>query len=249
MVQLILSEGSGAPFGIGRINPLIHPSISAHETTKSFLSWSFYELLANPDLSPAVLAEVDDFRATHHGKLAAPNDYNLRPHTLAHLMEIARLHVPAAAIFRWSRAPGVVPPDPETGIGGFSYPADALILCSPGSANTNPQVHANATEYRPSRFFDGTSEKEPVLEQGRRVWRNSQEMEAQFGLVPFGAGVGQCVGRHYNLLENFAILDTLMSHFSFELLDPGAVESQELLVYMPAPGSMMARMRPRARAS
>jgi ferredoxin-NADP reductase/CRP-like cAMP-binding protein/cytochrome P450 len=249
LVQLILSEGHGCPFGVSRLNPLIHPSISAHETTKSFLSWSFYEFLANPDLSPAVLAEIDDFRATNGGKLAAPSDYNLRPHTLAHLMEIARLHVPAAAIFRWSRAPGVVPPDPETGIGGFSYPANALILCSPASANTNPRVHANAREFRPGRFFDGVSEKEPVLEQGRRVWRNAQEMEAQFGLVPFGAGVGQCVGRHYNLLENFAILDTLMSQFTFELVGTGEVESQELLVYMPAPGSMMARMRPRARAS
>ncbi|HVS66883.1 MAG TPA: cytochrome P450 [Thermoanaerobaculia bacterium] len=248
LVQLLLAENDGAPFGLGRLNALVHPSISAHETTKSFLSWSFYELLANPDLAPAVLEEIADYRATHGCRLAAPSDYNLRPHTLAHLMETARLHVPAAAIFRWSSAAGVVPPDPDTGIGGFSYPANALILCSPGGANTNPQVHDAATEFRPARFFDGVSEKQPVREQGRRVWKNAQEMELQFSLVPFGAGVGQCVGRHYNLLENFAILDTLMSHFTFELVDPGEVESQELLVWMPAPGSMMARMRPRGGA-
>ena len=248
LVELILSGGSATPHGISRMNPMIHPSIGAHETTKSFLSWSFYEFLANPDLSPAVLEEIDDFRATRGGKLAAPNDYNLRPRTLAHLLETSRLHAPATAIFRWSSAPGVVPPDPETGIGGFSYPKDTMIILNLASANANPNVHAHAMEFRPGRFFDGTSEQEPVLEQGRRVWKNAQEMESQFSLLSFGAGLAQCIGRHYNMLENFAILDTLMSDFTFELVDPGGIEFQEVMVRMPLPGSMMARMRPRAGA-
>jgi cytochrome P450 len=228
---------------------LIHPNIGAHENTKAILAWSFYELLMNPDKAKAVRDEITDYRATYGGKLAGPSDYNLRPHTLAHQMEVLRLHVPTSTIFRWARAPGVVPPDPETGIGGFSYPANALIMCSLLAANTHPRVHEAATEYRPARFFTGVSPEQSVREQGQLVWKNAQEMESQFGLLPFGAGVAQCIGRHYNLLENFAILDTLISHFDIELVERGPALSQESLIWMPAPESMMARVRPRGRAS
>jgi cytochrome P450 len=247
LVQMILAAGEEA--GTGRLNSMIHPNIGAHENTKAILSWSFYHLLENPDQARAVHDEIADYRASHGGKLAAPNDYNLRPHTLAHLMETLRLHVPTAVISRWTRAPGVVPPDPETGIGGFSYPANTLIMCFVRAAATNPRVHEAATEYRPARFFTGVSPEQPVREQGQRVWRNAQEMESQFGMLPFGAGVAKCVGRHYNLLENFAILDTLSSHFDFELVEMGPVKSQESLISMPATESMMVRMRPRGRAS
>jgi|GEM_PF-1703153 len=194
--------------------------IGAHETTAHLLTWALYELGRHQDLYKAIQKEVDAFSATHQGRAMTPHDYDERPTMLALLFELNRLHPGIAMIPRSASEAGTMPADPETGIGGFDYPADTIFMVDIIAMHLDPETYFKPNEFHIERFLEGIRPDMSLTEQGAKVRQNVINLEKQFKWLPFAAGPGNCPGRNFNMIEFFLVMDCLMRSHDFVLSNP-----------------------------
>jgi cytochrome P450 len=246
-VKLAL-ESNASKESFERLGTLFLPLILAgHETTGHTMAWALYELARNPQLEAQVVAEIDAYQAAHHGQPLTTVDYDERPFGFALLAEILRLHPPVSGTPRTAQRAGTIPPDPETGIGGFSYPAGTMFVHSLIGTHYDPRRWPEPTAFRVERFFDGIEPGMPLREQGRAVRRNIRAREEAFDFIPFAAGPGRCVGQHFNAHEFLLVLDALVGRYRFELEHPERdVPHSEEIILGPAKGTVGVRIRHRA---
>lgn len=165
----------------------------------------------------------------------------------AFLAENLRLHSPIAAFARTAHHAGTVPPDADTGIGAFAYPAGAVFLCSVIGAHFDPKRWPEPTALRPERYLEGVDPSLLLVAQGQAVRRAIRAREENFDLLPFGAGPGRCAGQPFAHHESIMVLDALLSRYRFELSDPGReVKLTQVVVLAPEKGALSARIRRRA---
>ncbi len=249
MTRHIIQGRDGTPPSEIELTSLIASFLVAgHETTAKSMSWALYELGRNPDLYRMIQAEYDTFHAAHGGRPITAHDYEERPYMLALLFELGRRHPPFPQITRVSTAAGSVPPDPETGIGGFEYPTDSVFVFSIIGIHMDPHVYPNPQEFRIERFLTGVTPEMTLRERGQRVRDNAQRLESQFRLLTFGAGDGMCIGRGFNMLEFFHVFDALLQRYDFELQDPEqeVEDTQVAPISGPTLGGIKIRLRRRA---
>jgi cytochrome P450 len=194
--------------------------IGAHETTAHLLTWALYELGRDPDLYKTIQKEVDAFSANHQGRAMTPHDYDERPKMLALLFELNRLHPGIAVYVRSALDAGTIPPDPETGIGSFVYPADTIFMVDVFAMHLDPETYFKPKEFHIERFLEGINPDMSLTEQGARVRQNVIDLEKQFKWLPFAAGPGNCPGRNFNMIEFFLVMDCLMRSHDFILANP-----------------------------
>lgn len=222
---------------------------AGHETTGHTLSWALWEMVARPELEARVLAEVMRFRQTHAGRALTTTDYDERPVSWALLAESLRRHSPVEAVPRTTQREGVVPPDPETGIGGFHYPAGAMVVFSTLGVHLDPGRWLEPRAFRPERWLEGIDERLSAREQGRLVRAAIRAREQALDWMPFSDGPGRCPGQHFNAHEFLVVLDALLPRYRFEPADPArVVRHGEALIVGPEPGTMAVRIRWRAPA-
>ncbi|MCB9762751.1 MAG: cytochrome P450 [Alphaproteobacteria bacterium] len=176
-----------------------------------------------------------------------PDDFPGRPWMIALLTELTRRYPPTPYIYKTALQAGEIPPDPETGIGGFRYPKDTLLTCSIIGVHMDPELYPDPEAFRPERFFEGIPDDLPMAERGRRVWAKAREMEMNYQMLPFGVGPGRCIGRHLFMGIAYSVLDGLLSRFDVELVNPRPLEPEGGLSVGPPPGGVVVRFRPRAR--
>lgn len=219
--------------------------IAGHETTAKSLTWALYEMGRHPQLYDAVKREVGAFNSAHDGRTMTSDDYDERPVTLAFLYELSRLHPVFPFSIRSASSKGTVPPDPETGIGGFDYPADAVLSVALFAINLNPETFPHPHEMRIERFFHGITPAMTLREQGSRVRKNAADLESKFRYLTFGAGPAGCPGRNFNMLEFFLVIDALMRRYDFQLVDPErlVVTTEDAAIVGPMPGEVAVRIR------
>lgn len=248
LVRLIVHGDEHGPPDEGALFTFVLSVVfGGHETTGHMLSWAIYELGRNPELRAAVVDELDAFHDAHGSQPITPDQYDERPYTQALLYELGRRHPPIIAVPRTALAPGEVPPDPETGIGAFRYPKDAMFLCSIVGAHMDAAIYPEPRAFRIERFLEGITPEMSLAERGRQVWATARRREEEFRLLTFGAGPGSCLGRGFNMLEFFMVLDELLSRFAFELEDPDReVADTQTPVSGPEPGRLGVRIRRRA---
>jgi len=247
-VRLIL-ETAGAPDGWhARLYALMLPLIIAgHETTGHTMSWALYHLARQPEMEAALLREIAVFRATH-ADTPCTADYDERPLSWALLAETLRLYSPFQSLPRTTLRAGVVPSDPETGIGGFRYPANAMVVFSVLGIHLDPRRWPEPRAFRLERWLEGVHDGADVAERGRRVRANIRAREQAFDWIPFADGPGRCPGQHFNAREFFVVLDGLLPRYRFEPVDPDReVRPSDAMVVGPEPGAMAVRVRPRVR--
>ncbi len=219
----------------------------ASESTGHSMAWALYELGRNPELYKNVQKEVDAFNADHNGQTMTPNDYDERPITLAFIYELQRLHTGLPFSPRQSSAKGVVPPDPETGIGSFEYPNDAFIIIALFAINLDPETFSKPNQIHLEHFFEGITPSMKLREQGARVQKNALDLESKFRYLPFSAGPASCPGRGFNKIESILIIDSLMRRYDFSLVNPEQIvaTSEMKLLPGPMPGELGLRIRQR----
>lgn len=236
------------PIPEDRLGALLTPVVVAgHETTGNTLAWVLWQLGRNPGIRSLVVDEIDLFARNHRGRMITPELYDERPWTQAVLYEIWRLYSPILGIPRMTLSDGEVPPDPATGIGGFRYRRDTFVIGSAIGIHTNPDLYPQPLEFRPERWLTGVSAAMSIREQGRIVRENVAAREEALELLTFGTGPGRCIGRAFNMLESFVLLDGIMSRFEFELAEPHAdVPVSDGALSGPEPGRIGIRLKRRA---
>jgi ferredoxin-NADP reductase/cytochrome P450 len=265
-VSMVLESAAAGPISDSdheRLFSLFLPFIfGGHETTGHSLCWTLYEMSRRPEVAARVVAEIDHFQAAHRGELITIDRYDERPVTFAVLAETLRYHVLSGPITRMARTAGVVPPDPETGIGGFAYPAGTLFFCSPGAIHFDPRRWPDPHRFSIDRFLpepeapaatttahEGLDEGDALLRlraRGRAARDAIRSREEALDLMSFGTGPARCPGAYFNWHESLLVLDALCSRYTFELEHPDReVGPSDHPLIGPENGMVGVRIRPR----
>ena len=88
------------------------------------------------------------------GRPITTEDYDERPLSWALLAECLRRHAPIQSMPRTTTEDGFVPPDPSTGIGGFRYPAGAMVVFSIIGVHLDNLRWSDPLEFRPERWIE-----------------------------------------------------------------------------------------------
>jgi cytochrome P450 len=246
-VRLALQTATEPDGGYDRLITLFIPLIiGGHETTGHTMSWAIYELERDPGLKAQVLMEIDTFRARYGARSITTADYDTRPVTFALLAEVLRRHSPLGAVARTALQAGSVPPDPETGIGGFIYPAGTMFACSIVGIHMDPRRWPEPQRFCIERFYDGITPDMGLEERGRQVRRNIRAREEALDLLAFAEGPGRCPGQNFNTHEFILVLDALLSRYQFEFEYTGReVPHADTMIIAPEKGMLGVRLRHR----
>ncbi len=160
-------------------NEVVTLLIAGHETVASALTWTWHLLTTHPEAYARLLAEVDAL----DGPPSGLDDLARLPYARAVLDEALRLYPPAWVITRKVAEPDV--------LGGFGVNPGTLVLISTYSLHRDPALWNDPDEFRPERWL-------PDGERGPR-----------WSYLPFGAGVRQCIGKDFALVEGVLMLATL----------------------------------------
>ncbi len=264
-VAMVLASAAAGPISDSqheRLFSLFLPFIfGGHETTGHSLCWTLYEMGRRPEVAARVVAEIDRFQAAHRGEPITIDRYDERPVTFAVLAETLRYHVLSGPISRMARTAGVVPPDPETGIGGFSYPAGTLFFCSPGAIHFDPRRWPDPHRFSIDRFLPepdpaptaaGAADSAELLRlraRGRAARDEIRRREEALDLMSFGTGPARCPGAYFNWHESLLVLDALCTRYTFELEHPEReVGPSDHPLIGPEAGMIGVRIRPRVAA-
>ena len=167
---------------LGVRNEVVTLLIAGHETVASALTWAWHLLSTHPDAYARLLAEVDALDGPPSG-LA---DLARLPFTRAVLDEALRLYPPAWVITRKAAEPDV--------LGGYRVEPGTLVLISTYALHRDPLLWPEPDAFRPQR------------------WLSDGERGPRWSYLPFGAGIRQCIGKDFALVEGVLMLATLARH-------------------------------------
>jgi cytochrome P450 len=193
--------------------------VAGHETTASWLGWTFVLLAGHPEVRARLEAEVDGVLGA--GAVTLERLGELRFARMV-LEESSRLFPPVWMLPREAIA--------EDRLDRYRVPAGAGVLVSPYTIHRHPAHWAHPERFDPERFAPGR-----VAER------------AAFAYLPFGAGPRQCIGRHFGMMEAQCVLATVAQRYRLELCH-GPVVADPLLTLRPRGGLPMRALPRRATA-
>ncbi|KAI9816917.1 MAG: hypothetical protein M1827_001562 [Pycnora praestabilis] len=159
-------------------------------TTSSLLSWLIYCLVEYPGNQERLLQELVDYGVdgdtTWTSELA-----NTLPFLQNFVKETQRLHNPAFQPGRTAKQDVILP-------GGYSLPADAVIISAIHAIHNNPAVWDNPHRFDPDRW--DTSE---VKQRHRAAY------------IPFATGQRGCIGFNFALQEVKILIAELVYRYQF----------------------------------
>lgn len=188
---------------------LVAMFVAGTETTALALTWLWLLADAYPPVADRLAAEADEV-VGHR----APDPSHLPGlrYTRAVLQEVLRLYP-----IGWVIPRTVAEPDT---LAGVPLPAGATVLLSPYLTHRLADFWEQPDEFRPDRFDHGADPR-----------------RHRFAYFPFGAGVHQCLGSHFFLVEGQLAVAGLLRRFRPELRQVSSLRPRAT-----------ASLRPRARA-
>jgi len=203
--------------------------VAGHETTGSLLTWTTFELAQNQEEMRKVQAEMD---RVLNGRRPTLEDIKSLHYTRLVLAEGLRLYPQPPILLRRALRDVELPPGhkgqmhytPEDPMQskGISLSKDANIFISVWNLHRNPMLWTNPHTFDPSRWM------RPQTPVAHPSWRGyaprdqagmyPNEVDANFGFMPFGGGQRKCVGDQFAMMEAVVILSTVLQNFDLELV-------------------------------
>ncbi|MFD4522982.1 cytochrome P450 [Streptomyces sp. NPDC058470] len=153
--------------------------VAGHETTAVALAWLFERLLRHPDVLARVREGIDQ-----------PKD----AYRTAVFKEALRVRPVIHNVARRLTEP--------IELGGYRLPAGVAVLPSVGAVQSDPRLWgADAGEFRPERWLEGTPPQ--------NAW------------IPFGGGVRRCLGAMFAQVEVETVLAGVLRAVELKAVDPG----------------------------
>lgn len=165
--------------------------LAGHETTANLLSWTFYALAREPEVTARVLAEIDTLPAR---AVLTLEDLNRLVYLPMVLSEVLRLYPPV-----WTIARNVVEDDL---VCGYRVPAGCFVLLSPYITQRLAAHWPDPQRFDPERFT-------PQASKGRHP----------FAYFPFSAGPRICIGKRFSLYEAQLVLAMVLRELQLKLVD------------------------------
>ena len=188
-------EATGEPMAASLLrDESITTFFAGHETTARTMTFAWYALAANPEVTGRLHAELDRVLG---GRTPTADDLHQLPYTLQVIKEVLRLYPAAPFYVRDAIA--------ADQICGFDVPAGVGVMLSPYYTHRHPEFWDDPECFDPDRW---TREREAA--------RHSHAYH------PFAAGPRICIGNNFSLLESHLLLATLAQRFT-PCLRPGYV--------------------------
>ena len=162
---------------------------AGHETTARTMTFTWYALAKNPQVTARLHEELDRVLG---GRTPTADELRQLPYTLQVIKEVLRLY--PAAPFYVRDALG------KDQLGGFDVPAGAAVMLSPYFTHRHPKFWEDPEVFDPDRW---TKEREAA--------RHAHAYH------PFAAGQRICIGNNFSLLESHLLLAMLAQRFTPKL--------------------------------
>jgi len=196
------NEGKGRFFELKDVYEEAYSLVGAgHETTANTLSWSLLLLSLHPDKQEKLQKELAQFV---QGDVPTYEEAQNLNYCRCVLYETLRLYPTLPVFARYCAK--------TTNVGGYDIPKDSYVLINQMEINKNEKTWDKPNEFLPERFAEskGVTVSRPLGVPGG----------ADFGFVPFGAGLRSCVGQRMAMLQAIIILASAIRRFSITLHNP-----------------------------
>jgi cytochrome P450 len=181
----------------GILDELVTFMLAGHETTATALTWAWYLLSRNQQVTDKLHAELDDvFADRSPSSRATLDDLPKLRYTSMVFQEALRLYPPALAFARRAIE--------EIELGGFVIPKNASVFVSPYITQRNPAYFQDPDEFRPDRWEETAA-------------------HPKFAYFPFGGGAKMCIGEPFAKMEGVLALATLARDWMLCPADGGEV--------------------------
>jgi cytochrome P450 len=190
MLSLLLSvrDDDGNPLSDAELRDEVMTMVVAgHHTVQSGLCWLFERVLRHPDAYERLRSSVE----------AGDDSY-----VVATIKETLRLKPVLPTVPRV--------PKQDIEVGGWTIPADTIILICIALAQRRPDVYPDPEEFRPERFLDG--------DQGPYDW------------IPWGGGVRRCLGINFAMAEMTVAVRRIVERTRLRAADPAPEATRMLSV-------------------
>ncbi|KAM4050011.1 cytochrome P450 4V2-like [Anomaloglossus baeobatrachus] len=161
-----------------------------HDTTAAAMNWSLYLLGSHPEAQLEVHKELDEVFGESDRPVTMEDLKNLR-YLEAVIKEALRLF-PSVPFYARTICEDCI-------IRGFKVPKGVNVLIVPYALHRDPEYFPEPEEFRPERFF-------PEATNGRNP----------YAYIPFSAGLRNCIGQRFALMEEKVVLSTILRKFWIE---------------------------------
>ena len=168
---------------------------AGHHTTSTTASWFIIEMLRNPDVMAAVVAEMDALADDGGGEITY-QDLREVPWLEASIKETLRLHPPLILLLRLAKVPVEVE--------GYTIPAGKLVGASPAVSNRLPEAFDDPDRFDPSRYVEPRQD----------------DLDNPWNWIPFGAGRHRCVGAAFAMMQLKTIFCILLRDWELTAAQP-----------------------------
>lgn len=213
--------------------------VAGHETTGSLLTWTAFELAQHPEEMRKVQAEVDSVLGKGADRRAPTlDDIRKLSYTRLVLSEGLRLYPQPPILLRRALKDTALPAAHGgeecvdycdvngMQVNGVTVSKGANIFISVWNLHRNPRMWDNPDDFDPSRFtrpqpatrhgsWEGYTPRDDLLQGSKSLYPN--EIDSDFGYVPFGGGQRKCVGDQFAMMEAVVILADVMSKYDMAL--------------------------------
>ena len=168
---------------------------AGHHTTSTTASWFIIEMLRNPDVMAAVVAEMDALADAGGGEITY-QDLREVPWLEASIKETLRLHPPLILLLRLAKVP--------VSVEGYTIPAGKLVGASPAVSNRLPEAFEDPDRFDPSRYVEPRQD----------------DLDNPWNWIPFGAGRHRCVGAAFAMMQLKTIFCILLRDWELTAAQP-----------------------------
>lgn len=159
-----------------------------HDTTASAISFAIFCLSENPDAQKKVIEELQEIFAEDKSRSATFRDLQAMKYLEAVIKEALRLY-PSVPFYARNVYENV---EYDGGI----LPKGLTLTINAYGMHRNPELFPEPLKFLPERFISENAT-------GR----------LPYGYIPFSAGLRNCIGQKYAMLEMKATLSTILRHY------------------------------------
>lgn len=161
-----------------------------HDTTAAAMNWALHLLGSHPEAQRKVHQELDHVFGTSERPINTEDLKKLR-YLECVIKEALRLF-PSVPFFARTICQ-------DTSIRGFTVPKGSTVVIVTYALHRDPRYFPEPEEFRPERFLPENSTGRPA-----------------YAYVPFSAGLRNCIGQRFALMEEKVVLASVLRSFTVE---------------------------------
>ncbi|CAO1419719.1 unnamed protein product [Diamesa serratosioi] len=171
-----------------------------HDTTSAAVSWTLFLLGGHPDIQDKVIQEIDGILGGDRERAPTMKELGEMKYLECCIKEGLRLYPSVPLIARHLNEDVYIPG--ENNDKGYVVPAGTTTLIVTYMLHRNPDVFPHPERYDPNRFL-------PENSHGRHP----------YAYIPFSAGPRNCIGQKFAILEEKAVISSVIRKYKIEAID------------------------------